>query len=152
MSEQGFVPADFVVPVPPSTARFRLEPLGPRHNDADRAAWLSSIAHIRATAGFRGRSWPPIDGMSAAENLRDLVRHAEDFAHRIGFTYTVLDPLDNDVIGCVYVYPDHEDPRVASVRSWVRVDRADLDEPLYREVEAWIADHWPFETVRYAAR
>jgi hypothetical protein len=24
---------------------------------------------------------------------------------RVGFTYTVLDPVDRDVIGCVYLYP-----------------------------------------------
>ncbi|WP_237534816.1 hypothetical protein [Streptomyces sp. SID3343] len=91
--------------------------------------------------------------MSSPENLRDLTGHADDFAHRTGFTYTVLDPLDDgDVIGCVYIYPDHDDPHVAAVRSWVRADRAELDEPLYRVVGAWLSGCWPFEAVRYAAR
>ncbi len=42
--------------------------------------------------------------MSLEENLVDLERHARDFVDRTGFTYTVLDP-DDDVIGCVYLYP-----------------------------------------------
>ncbi|WP_406299799.1 N-acetyltransferase [Embleya sp. NBC_00888] len=156
MSERTFVPDEFVVPAPPVTPSFRLEPLAARHNRADLTAWSSSIEHIRATPGFADRHWPPLDGMTADENLRDLVRHADDFTKRTGFTYTVLDNGGNagdyDVIGCVYIYPDREDPAVTSVRSWVRADRAELDAPLYREVSAWLAEHWPFEHIRYAAR
>ena len=32
-------------------AQFRLQPFGPQHNQADHAAWTSSIEHIRATPG-----------------------------------------------------------------------------------------------------
>ena len=42
--------------------------------------------------------------MTSEENLGDLRRHAEDFAGRTGFTYTVLDP-GGRVVGCVYIYP-----------------------------------------------
>lgn len=76
-----------------------LRPLGPEHNERDHAAWSSSIDHIRATPGFAERSWP--HPMSLAENLADLEAHARDFAERKGFTYTVLDPATNDVLGCV---------------------------------------------------
>ena len=68
-----------------------IEPLDVRHNLADHAAWTSSIAHIRATPGFAGRTWPDAP-MSLEENAGDLARHARDFADRTGFTYTVLDP------------------------------------------------------------
>ena len=37
--------------------------------------------------------------MSLAENLRDLERHAQDFAERRGFTYTVLSTGTGEVIG-----------------------------------------------------
>ena len=80
MSDQLFVPADFTVPDGLMTGEFRLEPLGPRHNTADYAAWTASIGHIRATPGFAGASWP--HQMSLAENLRDLERHAQDFIAR----------------------------------------------------------------------
>lgn len=90
--------------------------------------------------------------MSAEANLADLVRHAQDFAERKGFTYSVLD--GDDVIGCLYVYPGKEDPGRVSVSSWVRADRAPLDEVLYAAVTRWLAEAWPFEAERidYAAR
>ena len=69
-----------------------LEPLGVEHNESDYDAWSSSIRHILATPGFEGSSWP--HEMTLEENRRDLERHADDFAARTGFTYTVLDPHD----------------------------------------------------------
>ena len=101
MSADLFVPADFAVPDGLVTEDFRLVPLGPQHNEADYAAWTSSIDHIRATPGFAGRSWP--HQMSLEDNLRDLERHAQDFAGRRGFTYTVLSAGSGEVIGCVYI-------------------------------------------------
>lgn len=149
--EQPLVAPDFVVPEPPVAATFRLEPLGPRHNAADHAAWTGSIDHIRATPGFGG-SWPPPDGMSLAANRDDLERHAADFARRVGFTYTVLSVPDGDVVGCVYIYGSRRDPGVIDVRSWVRADRAALDAELYRVVSDWLARAWPFDRVAYAPR
>src|SRR5216684_7877357 len=99
MSDQFFVPVDFAVPEGLTAEEFRLEPLGPRHNAADYAAWTASIAHIQATPGFAGKAWP--HEMSLAENLRDLERHAQDFAERRGFTYTVLSTGTGEVTGCV---------------------------------------------------
>jgi len=90
-----------------SRPRNWLEPLGPQHNAADYAAWTASIGHIRATPGFAGTGWP--HEMSLAENLRDLERHAQDFAERRGFTYTVLSTSTGEVIGCVYIYPPRGD-------------------------------------------
>src|ERR1700761_8947453 len=129
-----FVPDDFVTPLVLSGPGFRLEPLGPQHNDADHHAWTSSIEHIRATPGFATRRWPPAEGMSLDQNRRDLEQHAEDFARRAGFTYTVLDEEDT-VIGCLYIYPARDDPAVAEVRSWVTARRAELDAPLYEAVD-----------------
>jgi hypothetical protein len=144
-----FVPGDFAVPRELVTAEFRLEPLGPQHNAGDYDAWTSSMAHIRATPGFTGRSWPR--QMPPEENLGDLRRHAEDFAARTGFTYTVL--AGDRVVGCVYIYPTKDGAAgAADVRSWVRADRAELDVPLYAAVSAWLRDAWPFTAVRYAPR
>src|SRR5437763_17134039 len=103
MSDQLFVPADFAVPGGFTAEEFRLEPLGPEHNAADYAAWTASIGHIQATPGFPWGGWP--HEMNLAENLRDLERHAQDFAERRGFTYTVLSTATGEVIGCVYIYP-----------------------------------------------
>lgn len=138
------VPDDFEVPRELVTERFRLEPLGPKHNASDYAAWTSSIEHIRQTPGFAGWGWPR-DDLSLDQNLADLEEHAQEFETRKGFTYTVLDPDRDEVIGCVYIYPGW-------VRSWVRADRAELDKPLYEAVSAWLAE-WPLnEKLSYAPR
>ena len=152
MQNPPFVPADFVPPRSLDTPRFRLEPLGPQHNDADHAAWTTSVEHLRQTPGFPLRDgWPPAEGMSLADNENDLRMHADDFERRTGFTYTVLDPADDtDVIGCVYLYPAQEDPQVVEARSWVRADRAELDLPLRHAVRDWLRSQWPFPEVRYA--
>jgi hypothetical protein len=154
MSEHSFVPADFIVPGGLTAGEFRLEPLGPQHNAADYAAWHGSMDHIRATPGFAGHDWPC--EMSLADNLGDLQRHAQDFAGRRGFTYTLLGPADGDVIGCVYIYPPRGDGPAAAgqaaVRSWVRADHAGLDPVLYQAVLAWLDDGWPFGSVDYAPR
>jgi hypothetical protein len=152
MADQPFVPVDFAVPTELITPRFRLEPLGPEHNAADHAAWTGSIDHIRATPGFQASSWPPVDGMTPEANLADLQRHADDFAQRSGFTYTVLETGSDEVIGCVYIYPSRSDNQITDVRSWVRADRAELDVALYEAVSTWLAARWPVGTIVYASR
>ena len=145
MTSDAFVPDGFEPPTSLATDAFHLEPLNPRHNDADLAAWTSSIDHIRATPGYPDDDWPPIGGMSPDANRADLSRHAADFEARTGFTFTVLDPSDAEVIGCVYLYPPEPDGHDVSVQSWVRADRAELDTPLADAVASWIATDWPWE-------
>jgi hypothetical protein len=148
--EGSFVPSGFAVPVALVTDEFRLEPLGPQHNDSDFDAWSSSIEHIRATPGWETSSWP--DDRSLEDNLRDLQRHADDFENRRGFTYTVLDPATGEVIGCLYIYPDKSGEHEAKVLSWVTASRSELDVELWRAVSTWLADEWPFERVAFAER
>ena len=145
---EPFVPTDFTVPEHFVGSDFRLEPLGPDHNGRDHDAWMSSIDHIRATPGFPDGSWP--SEMSLQDNLGDLVRHADDFAHRAGFTYSVLD--GDEVIGCVYIYPSKAADYDALVQSWVRASRAEMDVMLWRTVSAWLLSDWPFAKVDYACR
>ncbi|MET9606373.1 N-acetyltransferase [Streptomyces sp. NPDC006512] len=152
--QQDFVPDGFEVPRTLDGEGFRLEPLGPQHNERDLAAWSGSIEHVRATPGFLG-GWPPAEGMSAEANLADLVRHARDFEERRGFTYTVLEGAgEGDVIGCLYVYPAKDAPERVRVTSWVRADRAYLDAPVHAAVSRWLREAWPFDAGRidYAPR
>jgi hypothetical protein len=159
VSGELFVPAEFAVPSGLVVDEgFRLAPLGPQHNESDYAAWTGSIDHIRATPGFAGSSWP--HPMSLEDNRRDLERHARDFAERRGFTYTVLGVGSDEVIGCVYIYPVKgkgpesgiKGGQGASVESWVRADRAQLDRVLYEAVRAWLERDWPFPSIEYAPR
>jgi hypothetical protein len=136
------------------TNRFVLEPLGPQHNEADYAAWSTSIEHIRSTPGFRpelwdGDNWPY--EMSLEQNLADLTQHADEFDGGQAFAYTVLDPTSAEVIGCVYIDPD--DVAEARCRLWVRADRADIDRDLERAVRAWLSgSDWAFASVRFPGR
>jgi RimJ/RimL family protein N-acetyltransferase len=148
--ESAFVPPDFVVPLALETERFRLEPLGPQHNEPDFEAWSSSVEDIRSTPGWEKSSWP--DDRDLAANLRDLERHAQDFESRVGFTYSVLDPTTGDVIGCLYIYPDKDGEHDARVSSWVQASRAEDDVELWRAVNEWLAEDRPFERVAYAER
>lgn len=150
-ARDGFVPEGFEPPAGLVAGGLVLEPLGPQHNEADFAAWSSSIEHIRATPGFEGGTWPHT--MSLAENLVDLEMHARHFRERAGFTYTVRDAVSGATVGCVYVYPSRDDVHDADVRSWVDARHAHLDAPLWQAVSAWLAeDVWPFERPGYAAR
>ena len=153
MTSDEFVPLGFDPPTSLVTDQFRLEPLGPQHNQADHAAWTSSIGYIRSTAGFADGSWPPVSGMTLEENLSDLRRHAEDFTRGAGYTFTVLDPDDNDdVIGCVYLYPSSSERWDVTVKSWVRADMANLDLPLADAVARWLASDWPWDRVDRCGR
>jgi hypothetical protein len=143
-----FVPEGFEPPRRLEAEAFVLEPLGPQHNESDYAAWTSSMEHIHASPGWAESTWPR--PMTLDENRADLERHARDFEERTGFTYTVLSSDDGSVIGCVYIYPAKADEHDASVLSWVRADRAELDTPLRDAVSAWLRDAWPFADVVYA--
>jgi len=149
VTAEFFVPPDFVVPRRLETAQFVLEPLGPQHNDADYAAWSTSIEHIHGTPGWEDSTWPR--SMTLDENRADLERHASDFENRTGFTYTVLSP-EGEVIGCVYIYPSKKEAVDAEVHSWVRASDADLDPLLWRAVRTWLDSDWPFESADYAPR
>ena len=107
---------------------------------------MSSIDHIRATPDFPDGSWPK--EMSPESNLADLQRHARDFENRSGFTYSILD--DDEVIGCLYIYPSKT--RDASVASWVRASRAEMDVITWQTISAWLRSDWPFTTIEYGER
>ncbi|NNC41375.1 MAG: N-acetyltransferase [Acidimicrobiia bacterium] len=141
-----FVPPDFDVPTHFVGPGFHLEPLDAHHNPRDYEAWTTSMDHITATPGFENWGWP--HPMSLEENLADLVGHAADFKNRIGFTYSILD--GEAIIGCVYIYPSST--HAASVRSWVRASRADMDRAVWQSLSDWLATEWPFASIDYATR
>jgi hypothetical protein len=149
--QRPFVPAHFALPEPPRGPGFVLTPLSLSHNERDLHAWSSSVNHIHATAGFAGHPWPD-EPMTLERNARDLQEHEDDFAHRRGFTYSVLSEPGDEVIGCVYIYPSAKSAVDAAVRSWVRATRAGLDAPLYATVYEWLQAEWPFDTFDYAPR
>jgi len=83
--------------------------------------------------------------MSLDDNARDLRRHEADFAAGKGFTFTVLDRDEGDVLGCVYLYPPEREGYDVTVQSWVRADRVELDVLLADAVAAWLDIDWPWQ-------
>lgn len=138
-----FLPG-FEAPTTYSGNGFHLEPLGPEHNERDYEAWTTSIEHIRASPGEWGK-WP--HPMSIEENMQDLVIHFGEFEAGTSFTYSILDA--DEVIGCLYIYPDKTGETDAHVLSWMRVSRAGMDSPVRREIKTWLDRDWPFESFRY---
>jgi hypothetical protein len=147
----SLVPADFVPPDPIHTDEFRLELLGPEHNESDYAAWTSSIDFIRSLPGWATGGWPT--PMTLEENLGDLTSHIARSSSGQDYAYTVLLPDRDEVIGCVYFKPT-KPPRdgAVAVLSWVTAEHADLDKPLYEAVTRWVADEWPWSVVEYDPR
>ena len=140
-------------PEPLSTTWFRLEMLAPVHNERDHEAWMSSIEHIHATAGFAqpdgvGDDWPR--PMTSDQNLADLEQHRREFVAGEAFAYSVLD--GDDVIGCVYIDPDGNGAADAVVRSWVRASRAERDLDLAVEIDQWLREAWPLRARRWPGR
>jgi hypothetical protein len=85
--------------------------------------------------------------MTIDANRRDLERHAQDFAARAGFAYTVLDPASRAVTGCLYIYRDENAGCDAAVASWVRASHAELDIALRGLISRWLSEAWPFECI-----
>jgi len=141
-SSGTFVPPGFAPPGSMTGEGFRLEPLGPEHNERDHAAWMSSVEFIHALPGFENSDWP--SPMTLDENLADLDAHAKDFVDRSGFTYSILD--GDDVVGCVYIYPTADPGHDARITSWVTEDRASMESSVRKTIEHWIRAEWPFES------
>jgi GNAT superfamily N-acetyltransferase len=149
-----FVPDDFSVPSGLDAGWCQLRPLAVSDSVSDYRARHNSVEHIRATPGFAGRDWPT-DDYTIERNTADLAAHADDFAARRGFTYTVVRGGTDEVIGCVYLYPPAASDAPATdvaVRSWVRSDHAARDRDLYELVSGWLRDAWPFANPSYARR
>lgn len=143
------VPPDFEVPLGMGTSEFVLEPLGPEHRAGLSRLDVVDGAH-RGDAGF------PVGHLAARDDAGRKPRRPGATLGRLpqpcGFTYTVLDPADRDVIGCVDVYPVRNTDHEAHVLSWTRQSHAHLDTPLRRAVGEWLASDSPFANVRYGPR
>jgi len=148
MTLQPLLPAEFVAPDPPDNPQFQFRPLGPEHNAADLEAWSSSIEHIQATPGFSPDGWPQRP-YTLTENLADLQQHRDHHDRGIDFAWTVLDPTEPAVvIGCVYLTPHPTGVADAAASSWVRADRAALDDELREHLRPWFTHQWPLN-IRY---
>ena len=56
MTADEFVPVGFTPPTSLTTGQFRLEPLGPHHNQAERVAAMEAAGHLSAEDAAKMRA------------------------------------------------------------------------------------------------
>lgn len=159
-----FYPAPLPVPAALRTAEFLLQPLQPIHVELDFAAITSSRDMLRR---WSNTPWVQ-DDFTLAENYRDLARHDSEHQRRESFTYTVLNPLATECLGCVYITPATHPLRhlsceaefsgaalpasqVATVSFWVRQSllQEDCDRRLFSTLQTWFTQDWHFTQVLF---
>ena len=139
-----FVPEDFPIPAEHSNNRLRLRMLSTAVAEKDYEAVVETRIRLRQSSH---QGWPR-EGFTLDENIADLERHEREFSNREAFAYTVVTLDESRVLGCVYINPgdgEHD----AVVRLWVRDSERALFDFLVTTVQAWLADAWPFTTVRF---
>jgi hypothetical protein len=145
-----FVPADFAVPSTLETDEFRLRMLSIHDVIKDFDAVMSSVDHCRTI--WPGGTWP--EGLTIEQNLIDLGWHQKEFQTRRSFAYTVVNPSESMVLGCVYVEPSRTRGYDAEVYLWARESElaGGLEDRLYAAVTDWIATAWPFQAPAFPGR
>jgi hypothetical protein len=145
-----FVPAGFQVPATLETAEFRLRMLSVNDVVKDFDAVVSSTAHLKAV--FPDGRWP--DGLTLEQNLVDLGWHQKEFQMRRSFAYTVVDPAEARVLGCVYINPPSRRGHDAEVTLWARQSElaSGLESRLHQAVRQWIVREWPFAAAAFPGR
>jgi hypothetical protein len=111
---------------------------------ADYEAVMESAERLRRGSPH---GWPR-PGFTLEENRADLARHQAEFESGVAFAYTMIDPADEIVLGCLYINPSTSAD--ADVYMWVRDSYArELNDTLFKAVDAWLAAKWPFGKVNY---
>lgn len=144
-SPHPFVPADFEAPKALETEHYRLRTLTVGDVVKDYDAVISSEKHIQESV-WPGSNWPT--GLTLEQNLIDLGWHQKEFQRNRSFAYTVIDPGETRVLGCVYIYPTRKAGFDAEVYLWTRPPEQTsvIDEDSLRGVvRQWLEDDWPFE-------
>lgn len=144
-----FIPKTFVVPPQLETDEFRLRMLTVNDVVKDYDAVMSSVEHCKTIWGGK---WP--EGLTLEQNLIDLGWHQKEFQTRRSFAYTVVQPNESRVLGCVYVEPTRKRDYDAEVYLWARQSElaTGLEDRLYSAVREWVASLWPFKSVAYPGR
>jgi len=145
-----FIPSDFTVPEKLETEEFRLRMLTVNDVVKDFDAVMSSFDHCRTI--WPNGKWP--EGLTLEQNLIDLGWHQKEFQTRRSFAYTVVDPSESRVLGCVYIEPTRRRGYEAEVFLWAHQSElaGGLELRLHAAVKEWIARAWPFKSVGFPGR
>jgi hypothetical protein len=147
-----FLPRDFVVPTLVERPRFRVRHITVHDVVKDYDAVMTNRQQLWAMFG-EAWGWPAAD-LSLEQDLIDLAWHQKEGDLRRAFNFAVLTPDESRLLGCVYIDPPEKQGADADVTFWLRgdADHDGLAGELEAFVRSWIADAWPFGTVRYPGR
>jgi RimJ/RimL family protein N-acetyltransferase len=157
-----FYPDGAPVPDTLRTDEFLLHPLRAADVQLDYDAVISSRAELLLSSGG---IWPG-EGFTLEENLADLQRHEQEHHDRVAFTYTIMNPAENECLGCLYINPPerlighneeggkHLSDNAAFVDFWVRHSRlADqLDRRVLQALIPWFQNERAFSQVMFIAQ
>lgn len=151
------LPPGYAAPVALVHEDITARALGRADLAADVKGINSSIDLIRRT---RGGAWPT-EPVSEAFDYVDLVWHECEFRENYSFSYAVYD-AGSEYLGCCYFYPmGRRTPLDESllqhdvdVSWWVTADayRRGYYVRLYRALQRWVADEFPFESPYFSNR
>jgi GNAT superfamily N-acetyltransferase len=95
--------------------------------------------------------WPPAT-MTAAQDVEDLQRHADEMERHESFNYAILPADESELYGCLYIDPvvTRNPSSVEAEVSWWLTERAPswLKHRIAELASTWIRTAWPFTAVR----
>ena len=147
-----FVPIDFSIPEVLENDHFLIRMLTVNDVVKDYEAVMTSIDRIKGVFG-PDSDWPSVD-LTLEQDLIDLGWHQKEFQRRSSFAYTVMNPDEEQCLGCVYIYPSNKKDFDVETYLWVRESafRERLEPILYDTVKGWLKKDWPFQSVAYPGR
>jgi hypothetical protein len=121
-------------------------------SDSSDTPWVGTLTEEERK---RGRSVPfTVTKGPREQDLIDLGWHQKEFQMRKSFAYTVVNPSESQVLGCVYINPTRKRGYDAVVYLWARQSElaGGLETRLFASVKEWIAKEWPFQKVAFPGR
>ena len=150
MYSRSIIPNEFNAPTEHITEKFVLRPLTIEYVEEDYEVVMSSVDHLYKL--MDNSEWPK--GLSLQENLIDLGWHQREFTLGHSFTYTVLSPESNKIIGCCYIYPSANTQYEVQVFFWIKENLLGegLEPELGITIKNWLEESWPFKTFDFPGR
>ena len=118
LANTPLVPDDFQIPEKLETDNYRIRLITAADAGKDYEAVMASAERLRF---LNGDGWP-LEGFTVEENREDLARHEEEHKKRLEFTYTIVTPDENKVLGCVYIFRSRSPEFGAEIYYWARTD------------------------------
>jgi hypothetical protein len=130
-----------------------LRPIRADDVDIDYPAVMGSRERLWAKYGDAW-GWPP-ETMTFEADRDDLAHHEAEIAAHETFNYAVLDEVERELLGCVYIDPPDDASPAGSdaLVSWWVVDDAvgsELERALDELLPRWLADTWGFDAVHWS--